>query len=480
MRRKTAVLGVLSALLAFAALPAMSGAAPNESYNYDFFQNADPAPPAYMPESIWEGDLKDPEDLHAGPDGKIYIADTGNDRIVVLNEDWSVYGTLSEFMNGGEPDRLSGPRGVFVTADNRLYVADTQNGRIVEFDERLEFVRAIGAPESDILRKEFTYIPSKVAVDRTGRIFVVGPGMYDGIVEFDAQGKFDSFIGVNKVNPFTRISDLFWRRIMTREQRAKMALFIPSEFLNIDLNEQGFIYTVNGLNSDSPLGIYNANGVDIMKTGRAKPVGDYADNGTNGGKSTFADIAVNGRGFYSAVETARGRIFTYDREGRLMSIYSRSGDTQGAFKHPAAIDYWNDRLIVLDKALGRVTVLGKTEYGELIEQAVGLYEEGKFKEAAEVWKKVSRLNANFEPAYAGIGKALLGEGDAKEAMKYFKLANDREQYSNAFKKYRKEVLRNVFGRVMNILLLAAAAVFVYRKFSALRRRVRGEEHEANA
>ena len=58
------------------------------------------------------------------------------------------------------------------------------------------------------------------------------------------------------------------------------------------------------------------------------------------------------------------------------------------------------------------------------------------------------MNANLEFAYAGIGKALLRQGEYSEAMKYFKQSKDQPEYSKAFLLYRKEVLREYFPAIM--------------------------------
>ena len=45
-------------------------------------------------------------------------------------------------------------------------------------------------------------------------------------------------------------------------------------------------------------------------------------------------------------------------------------------------------------------------------------------------------NGNYDLAYIGIGRALLRQKQYKEAMRYFELKYDDENYSKAYKQYR--------------------------------------------
>ena len=48
------------------------------------------------------------------------------------------------------------------------------------------------------------------------------------------------------------------------------------------------------------------------------------------------------------------------------------------------------------------------------------------------------LNGNYDLAYIGIGRSLLRQERYREAMDYFELKYDDENYSKAYKQYRKE------------------------------------------
>lgn len=455
-------------------------ASANDAYNYSYWGTPVPAPDAYALERViygndWNaGPLSAPQDLYAGPGGKLYIADTGNDRIVILDRDFKPAGVIGEFAHDGKQDGLKGPQGIYVAPDGSVFVADTDNRRIVEFDGAGKAKRIIPEPESTLLRQGFQYAPTKLAVDKAGRLYVISQGSYEGIMEFESDGTFSGFIGTNRVK-FSPV-DLFWKRISTKAQREQMQQFIPIEFNNLDVDENGFIYTsASEENSDQPLKRLNPSGTDILRSkGYFPPKGDVGnlEGGSVTGSSIFVDVTPDRAGMFSALDAKRGRVFTYDKDGNLLYEFGGLGSQQGNFRTPVAIDLLGDRMAVLDKDNNRLSVFAPTTYGSLIRSAVMALSEGRTDESTEAWKRVLQLNANFDVAYIGIGKSLLKQGENREAMSYFELGNSREYYSEAFKRYRKEVVFEHFGTIVLVIALAIAVVIAAVKLAG--RKAKGQ------
>ncbi|KYG34344.1 NHL repeat-containing protein [Alkalihalobacillus trypoxylicola] len=453
----------------FVAFPSSSYAeAPYPSYNYSYWEYTDPSAVPYLPNLIIDGREEEygpftsPEDVFVAGN-EIFIVDSGNDRLIKLNDQFQFVNEINQFLNGLNEDGFNNPSGVYVTDDKEIYVADTGNQRIVHLTKEGKLIRIIEAPESDVIRDGFAYYPLKIAVDQAGRIYVIGRGVFDGIIEFNSDGEFTGFTGSNRVS-FTPV-DYFWRMVATREQRARMSLFIPIEFNNLDLDEEGFIYTTNSeQNTTRPIQRLNPTGEDVLrKQGYHNPVGDleYAYTGSYSGTSTFVDITINDYGIYSALDMKRGRIFTYDEDGNLLYIFGQLGNQEGTFRTPVALDRLGEQIIVLDKGNHRLTVFEPTEFGKHVNQAVQFYNEGDDEGSAEYWQKVLRLNANYEVAYVGIGKALLMEGLNREAMNYFENGHSRSYYSKAYKRYRQEVLREYFGVGMTVVVLIIGVTIIY-------------------
>lgn len=448
----------------------VQASADQTSYNYSYWEESVPAPPAYLPTMIVDGQglgiepFNSPNDIYVSDDHYVYVADTGNNRVVILNDVFEFEATIDSFNNNGSRDTFLAPEGVFVTSDNHVYIADTGNQRVVHLDEDYNFVKTIDEPESEMLTSTFSFRPKKVAVDNAGRTFVMSEGVFDGFMEFSVDGHFTTFIGANRVqvDPL----EFLWRRFATREQRSQMVMFIPTEFTGLDLDDDGFIYATNVDNADDVIKKINARGDDILRReGYFNPIGDI-DYDNDQGPSRLTDVSVGANGIYSVLDTRRGRIFTYNNDGFLMYIFGGLGNKVGEFHTPIAIERFDDFFLVLDRALGEITVFNATAYGSALDQAVISYEQGEEELAQELYKEVVNMNANLEFAYTGIGKALLRQDQYEEAMFNFKQSIDQRNYSKAYLLYRNQVLRENFSLMMGIIFVVIAlwvGFSVYRK-----------------
>lgn len=448
----------------------VQASADQTSYNYSYWEESVPAPPAYLPTMIVDGQglgiepFNSPNDIYVSDDHYVYVADTGNNRVVILNDVFEFEATIDSFNNNGSRDTFLAPEGVFVTSDNHVYIADTGNQRVVHLDEDYNFVKTIDEPESEMLTSTFSFRPKKVAVDNAGRTFVMSEGVFDGFMEFSVDGHFTTFIGANRVqvDPL----EFLWRRFATREQRSQMVMFIPTEFTGLDLDDDGFIYATNVDNANDVIKKINARGDDILRReGYFNPIGDI-DYDNDQGPSRLTDVSVGANGIYSVLDTRRGRIFTYNNDGFLMYIFGGLGNKVGEFHTPIAIERFDDFFLVLDRALGEITVFNATAYGSALDQAVISYEQGEEELAQELYKEVVNMNANLEFAYTGIGKALLRQDQYEEAMFNFKQSIDQRNYSKAYLLYRNQVLRENFSLMMGIIFVVIAlwvGFSVYRK-----------------
>nr|MCR4850100.1 hypothetical protein [Lachnospiraceae bacterium] len=68
------------------------------------------------------------------------------------------------------------------------------------------------------------------------------------------------------------------------------------------------------------------------------------------------------------------------------------------------------------------------------------------------WEEVMKLNGNYDLAYIGIGRSLLRQERYKEALRYFEVKYDDENYSKAFKQYRKEWVEEHIVIIVVVLL----------------------------
>jgi tetratricopeptide (TPR) repeat protein len=67
------------------------------------------------------------------------------------------------------------------------------------------------------------------------------------------------------------------------------------------------------------------------------------------------------------------------------------------------------------------------------------------------------LNGNYDLAYIGVGRALLRQERYKEALEYFELKFDDDNYSKAFKQYRKQWIEE---HILVIFIVVFAVLIV--------------------
>ena len=464
---------VLNALSFGAGAAHASSVAPYDSYNYDYWEDIVFTPSPYLPgrsisgAEIGAGTFSGPQDMCVGPDGLVYIADTGNNRIVVLDAGMTgAVNIIDSFDNNGARDTFNAPYGVTVTDGGLLYVADSQNGRVVVLDGG-RAVKVICDPESDMLESDghgsFIFQPLKVAVDYAGRVYVIAFGVFQGIMVFDSEGGFTGFFGT--INVKITLWEIIWRTLSTKAERSRQQLFIPTEFTGIDVDPDGFIYASNiDVDGKQAVRRINPKGEDVIRKGENENVGgDLSIGAFNkySGPSYIIDVVYRGKGVYSLLDSKRGRIFTYDHEGNLLYIFGGLGTQAGTFKQPSAIESFGSRIAVLDASRNEIITFDETLYGRLINEAVALRYDGDESQAVEKWTQVLLLNENLELANVGIGKAYLTSGDNASAMKYLKLGKDRIYYSIAYKRYRNDILKASLSYVLTAVMALIAASFIY-------------------
>ena len=467
----------LVVLLSTEGIVAMADELPYDTYNYDYREYIHYTPAAYIPEKTIRGlDLsfhgepigafKTPQDMCLAPDGTIYIADTGNNRIVVLdNAMKNVLHIITTFKNGEKDDTFKSPYGVAVSEKGWVYIADQKNKRVVVLDENDALMQIIENPQSESLADNYVFNPMKVVVDYADRVYVIAQNMFEGIMVFESDGTFSNFFGTIEVS--ISLWEKFWRRIATKEERSNQRLYIPTEFTGIDIDPEGFVYASN-IDANGIQGVrrLNPRGEDVIKKGQNQNVGGdliIAGSGDYSGASQFTDVVYRDNGLYSCLDRKRGRIFTYDHEGNLLYIFGGLGTQEGTFTLPVAVEDIGGRITVLDATKGEIICFVETEYGRLINEAVGLRYDGDEADAVALWERVLELDENNELANTGIGKAYLTAGDYKKAMYYLELGMAREYYSIAYKRYRNEILSQNIGYVLTGVLVLLAGVLVYKE-----------------
>lgn len=461
-----------------------------DTYTYNYWGKGVLSPAGYTASDVFTAsaagtnDFNEPSDIFITDEGLIYVVDTGNDRIVVLNPDGSLKKIYSDFMLGGESSPLYKPFGIFVSKSGEMLITDSQNRRIIRSDALGNILQEFKAPnEGDIDFTGIDFDPRKVLQDKNGYVYVLCSGIPQGALVYAPDGKFSGYFGSNRVEITVElIGDMIWRRFMTDEQRKKMKKYIPLEYHNFCISDDGFIFTCTEVswNAESQIRKLNPKGVDVLPETTAllakyrNKYGDLYKRLANGAmqESRLTDITVDSKGFISALDYYQGRIFQYDSQSNLMFAFGGLGEQTGFFRKPVAIDTYDDKLYVLDENKNNITVFEKTYYGKLLHSAVMMYNSDDFMKSEELWNEVLMRNSNMALANIAIGKIYFEKEDYKAALTHFKNGQDRDNYGTVFKIYRQQMIRRfVFpgiGVIAGLGILASA--FVRLKKGARKKR----------
>jgi sugar lactone lactonase YvrE len=427
--------------------------------------------------------ISNPNDLETDDQNNVYIADTGNNRIICLDRYYKLKFIIKDFVNAqGVNDNLTAPEGVFITKD-RIWVCDTGAYRIVVFDRNGNFIKIIESPESNLFGDNSLYKPVAIAVDQYNRLFVVSSTTHQGIIVMTEDGEFTGFIGAQAVT--LSAWDIIWRRFQTDEQREQQEQNVSTEFNNITIDTDGFIYVttsaidpgsvqsaITGKAKDGkymPVKMLNTNGDEIMKrNGFWPPAGevDFSTLSTDTitGVSTITDVAIGEEGTWSIIDEKRQRIYTYDSNGNLLYAFGDIGTMIGNLTGVEAITYQGSKMLVLDRTSNAITVFNRTEYGKILIEAIAAENDQDFTLAINKWTEVLKRNSNFDAAYVGIGQAMFRNGEYEESLEYFESAYDTDNWSKSFQEIRRQWMSDYFLVLLLVIAVVIAAVMIFNKF----------------
>ncbi len=471
--RKKCMMAVVSAaalcLLCAQPTAALGGSAPYQAYTYSYAYG-DPVavecPSPYLPERVinlrFDGvEVKEPQNFCHDEEGNWYIANTGANSILCLNERFELVRNITGFDMDGAHETFSGPEGLCVSPDGYLYVADTQNERIVKLTKEGEFVALIPKPTTGLFGQGTKYLPSKIQVGESGMIYATANNDFSGILQFDTDGRFEGYMGSNTAR--FNLIDFIWKKISTKEAAAYMQTFVPVEYTNIHMDSDGFIFTVSAAEDEAtPIKRLNASGKDTLV--RSESADDIAGDAVT--RSVLTDITDN-NGTYSVLDTSLGRIFTYSPDGYLLYAFGNLGSQRGSFHTPTAIDALGDNLYVLDRVNANITVFEPTAFALDIQEGLSAYSTGDYDKSEAAFERVLQANVNYELAFVQLGKIYLQRGDYEKSMEYFLQGNYKGQssvqdsgYNKAFSEYRSAVLmQNLAWIVLGAVVLIVVVIF---------------------
>ena len=131
--------------------------------------------------------LSEPYGIAVDDRGYLWIADSGNDRVVRTDREGKVVFSLGE--SGGEEVSFSSPSGIAVSSKGFIYVADTGNERLLVFNDKGVFITKIEKAGRDDFDE-----PVDVVLDNSGNIYVADKGLNE-VAKYSSSGRFLMYIG---------------------------------------------------------------------------------------------------------------------------------------------------------------------------------------------------------------------------------------------------------------------------------------------
>ncbi|MFA7417039.1 MAG: YIP1 family protein [Acholeplasma sp.] len=385
---------------------------------------------AYEPAGILAMDaaLNQPQDMYI-KDDYIYIADTGNKRI--LKTDLS--GNIDILLTG-----LGEPTGVHVDENNLLYVADRLNRTITIYDEMLNIVNVIERPTEPIFGLNSPFVPLKISSGPRGVIYVTGEGSVSGVMQFNRYG---DFLGYLATNP-TQSS--FYRQILEWFNQ-ELAPITPVSPDNLTIDEKGSVYTTS-ITEYMPIKKYNIASRIVLSP-------------MHYGQTAPSAVFINDFGNIYTI-TDKGIIHEYDSSGNLLFVFgidAPNTEILGLFNR--AVDIVVDsnyNLIILDRGRGQIQILERSEFTALVHDGLKSLNSGIYD--VQQWEDILRMNSVFALANSVIARTYFRTGDYQTALSYYEIAQDKTGYSDAFWQVRNNFLQNYLGGFLAFGLILG---FVY-------------------
>lgn len=252
--------------------------------------------------------LKKPTALAVGPRGEVYIADSGNHRITVIEEDGRY--TLSFGGPGSGIAELQDPVSIDVAPNGHVYVADKSRREVIVYNSGGGYLFTISGDQ----RKDF--LPLSVNVDSKSNAYIFDAGSRKFEI-YNSGGKKTGDYTAKQLKSFTGILAA-----------------------DIDFDNK----TIYGVASELP--------------GFLRFSGNSAKTLRHGALVNPRGIAYNrSRKIVYISDRSNDKVFLFSGIGDYLGEFGGSGDGFGEFSYPAGLAYdERGKLYVADRDNNRVVI----------------------------------------------------------------------------------------------------------------------------
>lgn len=422
--------------------------------------------------SIGELPFESIEDVFADDDKNIYILDGQASTVFILDKEYKLIEKITAIKGEKEEFNFKGAKGIFAK-EGKMYIADTENARVLISDLKGNHIKTLVLPNSRLIPTGFDYRPIKVAVDSSNTVYVASDGSFYGALVYSSTEEFMGFYGANNVaaSATTVIKTIFDRLFSNDTKKGSSVLALPYQMNDLVAGPDDFIYTATAGKSGHSQGqvhVLNPGGKDTL----GKDTFNFADfEVTNyNGQMQYQGIEsidVDDDGFFYILDYRYGKVYWYDKECNLLSVFGGSlgvGEQAGTFSLANAIAVSGTDVIVADNGKKSITIFELTEYGALVRSAQVKTLADNYEGAEAEWLEVISLDANSQLGYTGLARAALVKGDSDKAIEYAKLGNDREAYADAFETTRGNLLSKLFVPGVLLIIVLAVCIVLYNRY----------------
>ncbi len=403
--------------------------------------------------------------------GNLFVLDSKS-RIVVLDKTYNLVREIG-LINGTE--KYDNSTGIYAHNDGTLYLCDTEGHRVLHISNDGTLIEEIKLPKSPLIPSDFDFRPTRVVVDSHEHIYILSDGSYYGALLYDEEKNFLGFYGANAVT--TNLGSVFVniknRIFPNNDKKQNTAQRLPYCFVDIEIDDSGFIYTSNGYteqyaNKGQIRRLSPGTGNNILLSEEVNFVDanvntTYKDGAMS--KQDIIDVAVDSNGFVYGLESAFGRIFMYDASCRTITAFGGGmgiGTQVGNFVTVSgmALKQDGDQVIVADSETNLITIFEINSYGKKVKNLITLTLNGKYSQTKDGWEEILKQDNNFQPAYSGLARAYLSEENYEMAMDYAKKGYDRDTYALALEYHRNIILNKNFTVIFLGALVLVIAIIV--------------------
>lgn len=400
----------------------------------------------------------EPNHVFVDREDNVYISDTGLNQVIILDKELSYQGTLAS-------EELVEVQSTFVT-DEIIYAVDTSQNKIFLYDKETHgFLQEIGTPDAPVFNEGYPFLPTHLAVDMRGNLYIRGSESSNGLIMLNRAGEFVTFFGANPLN--VPLLDQIRSFFLTETQQQAMETVFPNIIADVSIDQKGFVYTVTSSLAAGAIKKFNVAGTNYFPDDLL-------------GEFNMESIWVGQQDSVYAV-SSDGWIYEYDAQGQLLFVFGGNdviSSRFGILSRPTSIAATSDNeLIIVDQGASSLVKYERTRFTEAVHQAMSSYQQGEYRVSQELWAYTLNYNSVFDNARIGLGNAYLREGDAQSAYQEFMSAEFTPGISAAFWEIRQDWLSANLNTLFVLMMIGFLLWSIWRLLKKFSRRSLSLSHK---